>query len=143
MDGEFFEQVINNYIQDKFVEIINFRGKKRALLDMMNDCYRNNFKFFDWIIFFEIDEYIFLKDINNIKTFLNDNKFLKCQRIQLNWVFHTDNNLIYYENRTLKERFPEVEEKAKKNINAPHCIKSILRGHIPNILNKMCSYTQF
>jgi hypothetical protein len=133
LDGEYFEQVINNYIQDKFVKIINFRGKKRAALDMMNDCYRNNFKVFDWLIFFEIDEYIFLKDIYNIKTFLSDNKFLKCQRIQLNWVFHTDNNLLYYENRTLKERFPEIEENAKKNINIPHGIKSILRGHIPNI----------
>ena len=115
LDGEFLEQIIYNYIQDKFVEIINFRGKKRALLNMMNDCYRKNFKFFNWIIFFEIDEYIYLRDFKNVKTFLNDHRFLKCQRIQLNWVFHTDNNQLYYENGTLKKRFPEIEENAKKN----------------------------
>ena len=133
LDGEFFEPVINNYIKDKFVEITDFRGKKKALMDMMNDCYRKNYKYFDWIIFFEIDEYIFLKDFKNVKTFLKDSKFLKCQRIQLNWVFHTDNNLLYYENRPLKERFPEIEKNAKNNIKIPYGIKSILRGHIPNI----------
>ena len=37
----------------------------------------------------------------------------KCQRIQLNWIFHTDNNLLYYENRPLKIRFPEKEKKAR------------------------------
>ena len=25
----------------------------------------------------------------------------------MNWKFHTDNNLLHYDNRTLKERFPE------------------------------------
>ena len=28
----------------------------------------------------------------------------------LNWNIHTDNNLIHYDNRTLKERFPEKEK---------------------------------
>lgn len=141
LDGELFEQEINDYINDKFVEIINFRGKKRALLQMMNDCYRKNFRNYDWLIFFEIDEYIYLKDITSIKTFLNHTKFNKCQRIQLNWVFHTDNNFLYYENRPLKVRFPEIEEKAQKNINnISQGIKSILKGHIPNIKIK-CVHT--
>ena len=42
LDGEYFEDVINNYILSGFVEIINFRGKKRALIEMMNDCYKKN-----------------------------------------------------------------------------------------------------
>ena len=134
LDGEFFEQEISNYINDKFVEVVNFRGKKKALLLMMNDCYRKNFRNYDWLIFFEIDEYIYLKDFTNIKEYLNSTKFIKCQKIHLNWVFHTDNNLLYYENRPLKERFPEIEDKAQKNINnAPQGIKSILKGHIPHI----------
>jgi hypothetical protein len=134
LDGEFFEKEINDYINDKFVEIVNFRGKKKALLLMMNDCYRKNFRNYDWLIFFEIDEYIYLKDFTNIKEYLNNTKFIKCQKIHLNWVFHTDNNLLYYENRPLKERFPEKEDKAKKNINnISQGIKSILKGHIPNI----------
>lgn len=134
LDGEFFEQEINDYTTNKFVEVVNFRGQKRACLLMMNDCYKKNFRNYDWLIFFEIDEYIYLKNFTNIKEYLNDNKFIKCQRIQLNWVFHTDNNLLYYENRPLKERFPEIENKAKMNIkNTSQGIKSILKGHIPRI----------
>lgn len=134
LDGECFQQEINNYIKNNYVEIINFRGKKRVLLDMMNDCYIKNFKNYDWLIFFEIDEYIHLKDFKNIKEFLNNDKFNNCQKIQLNWVFHTDNNLLYYENRPLKERFPEIEDNAKiNNINVTIFIKCILKGHIPNI----------
>lgn len=134
IDGEFFEQEINDYIKDELVEIINFRGKKRALLQMMNDCYRKNFRNYDWMIFFEVDEYIYLKNYNNIKKFLKENRFSKCQKIQLNWIFHTDNNLLYYENKPLKIRFPEIQENAKKNKSGIHQgIKSILKGHIPRI----------
>ena len=42
--------------------------------------------------------YLSLKDFKNIKSFLNQNKFSKCQAIQLNMYFHTDNNLLYYDN---------------------------------------------
>ena len=41
---------------------------------------------------------------------------------------------MHYENRPLKERFPELEDKAKKNkIGVSKSVKSILKGHIPNI----------
>ena len=134
LNGERFEEVINDYIEDGFVEIKDFRGQKRALIIMMNDCYRKNFLDYDWLIFFEVDEFIYLKDYKNIKDYLGNKRFDKCERIQLNWIFHTDNNLLYYDNRSLKERFPETELKARgKNIGRRSVIKSILKGHIPKI----------
>jgi hypothetical protein len=36
----------------------------------MNDCYKRTFNKFDWILFYEVDEYIYLKNINNIKLYL-------------------------------------------------------------------------
>ena len=128
IDGEYLEEVINDNIQYEYVKIINFRGKKEALYDMMNDCYKKNFLEYDWLIFYEIDEYINLKNYSNIKYFLNEDKFKKCQTIQLNWVMHTDNNKIYYENKPLKIRFPD----SKKSVKIA-AIKSILRGKIPYI----------
>ena len=41
----------------------------------------NNNKRFDWLIFYDIDEYIHLKNISNIKEFLNDKKFILCNKI--------------------------------------------------------------
>ena len=93
---EEFETVLSDYIQSKYVEIINFRGKSRIQLKVMNDCYKCNYKIFDWLIMADMDEFIFLKNDKNIKSFLSNKRFLKCYLIHLNRVFHTDNNQIYY-----------------------------------------------
>ena len=62
---------------------------------------------------------------------INQKHFNKCQRIQLNWIFHTDNDLLYYENKTLAERFPYREMRARgKKIGGTQGIKSMIRGNI-------------
>ena len=133
-DDERFEEVIYDYIEQGFVKLFNWRGRQREQLNILNHCYANNYEKFDWLIFYDLDEYINLKRYSNIKEFLNEKKFNKCEIIYLNWIIHTDNNLIHYDNRTLHERFPIIEQKARnhnKNYFIP--VKSILRGHIPNI----------
>ena len=134
-DGEIFEEVINEYIIKGFVELIDWRGKKRKQIEILNHCYQNNYKKFDWLIFYDIDEYINLKNFSNIKNFLNQEKFTSCQIIYLNWVIHLDNNLINFENKSLHERFPVLERNSRnKNKTFYIPVKSILKGHIPNIL---------
>ena len=54
--GEHFEIDTNDYIESWFVKVINFRGKQKALYDMMNDCYKKNYLNYNWIVFYEIDE---------------------------------------------------------------------------------------
>ena len=133
-DGEKLDQIISNYISSGFVEISDWRGKEKQQLNMMNDCYKKNFDKYNWLIFYDVDEYIHLKDYTNIKQFLNDEKFLTCKKIYLNWVFHTDNNLINYENKSLQERFPEKESKPNKDKTFKHnLVKSIIRGNITNL----------
>ena len=95
----------------------------------MNNCYQNNYDKYDWIIFFEIEEFINLHNYTNIKQFLYEEKFNNCQIINLNLVLHTDNNQLHYENKPLSERFPEIVNVSKAYFE----VKSILRGHIPNI----------
>ena len=90
-----------------------------------------NYKKYNWLILYDMDEFIFLKNYNNIKLFLNRKIFNKCERIQLNFLFHTDNNLLYYDNRSLKERFPIKEKRARMKKKGGHSvIKSIIRGNI-------------
>ena len=57
----------------------------------------------------EIDEYIYLKNYKNIKNFLNLSTFKNCQRIQLNWLFHTDNNQLYYDNKPLNRGIKDID----------------------------------
>ena len=135
MDGERLEDVIGKYIKKGLVQIIDYRGKQTPLFEIMNDCYKRNYEIYDWIIFFEVDEHIHLSNYTNVKLYLERDVFKNCEKIHLNWVHHTDNNLIYYDNRPLHIRFPEVEPNARNNTKgSSNSVKSILRGKIPNIV---------
>ena len=125
-NNEKFEDIISEYIKIGFVQIINVRGKRKIQFDAMRDCYKKNYKKYNWLIFYDIDEFLFLKNYTNIKKFLREPKFKKCQVIQLNWVMHTDNNLLYYNNQSLFLRFPEIG----KSLNSSVDIKSMIRGKL-------------
>jgi hypothetical protein len=125
INGERFEKIIYKYIKINFVEIINYRGQKRKQLTIFHNCYKKNYINYDWLLFFDIDEFINLKGFSNIKKFLKQKKFYKCESIYLNWVIHTDNNLLYYDNKTLYKRFPDIYK------NKEFCRgKTILKGNI-------------
>ena len=132
IDGEKFEEVIKDYIDKGFVKVLNWRGTKKTQFIILDDCYAKNKNNFDWFFIYDIDEYIHLNNYSNIKDFLNEEKFDNCIKIYLNWVVHTDNNKIHYENKSLLERFPEVEKNAKEKKNGvEQRVKCILRGHHP------------
>ncbi len=133
IDGERFEEVINDYINEGFVELINWRGESKALIKIINNCYQNNHDIYDWLIFYEIDEFIYLKTFNNIKDFLSQKAFDKCKSIQLNWVHRSDNNQFNYQNKPLAVRFREKGENVKQKFNKLAFIKTIIRGHMNNI----------
>jgi len=127
IEGERFEDVIKDYIEKGFVKVLNWRGITKGIYKIMNNCYKSNYNKYDWLIFYEIDEFIHLYKHKSIKKFLNKKKFKDCQVIYLNLVCHTDNNLLYYQNKSLFKRFPHVNKKIKLEV------KSIVRGFIPKL----------
>jgi len=136
IDGESFDDVIKEYIDNEFVQIIDWRGVKgtSTYYGIMDSCYQMNHKNYDWLIFYEIDEFLYLKNYQNIKPYLISNRFNRCESIQLNWVHMSDNNQIYYENRSLTERFPKRGKNVVKNQFNKICfIKTMIRGHLKNI----------
>ena len=128
INGEKFEDLLSDYLKLNFIEIINHRGETKIQIKMFQDCYKNNYKKYDWLLFYDIDEFIHLKKFHSIKDFLIQSKFNNCQSIYLNWIIHTDNNLIFYDNRLLSRRFTETFKRAN------FCIgKTIIRGNIENL----------
>ena len=109
ISGETFDSVLADYIKNKYVEIINYRGKVKIQIPILNDCYKKHSKEYDWFLFYDMDEFIFLKDYTSIKCFLNEERFQTCYIIYLNWVNHLDNNKIYYSNESLFKRFPKYK----------------------------------
>lgn len=128
INGESFEPILNDFIKNKTVQIINCRGEKKIQLKKMNHCYINNFYKYNWIMFYDMDEFIHLKNYQKIIHFLNEKQFNKCQIVSLTSIFHTDNNQLYYQNKSLEERFPFFN----KNISI-FLVKSILRGNISGL----------
>ena len=130
IDGEHFESVINDYIQEGFVELLNWRGKETVIRGAMNDCYKRNNKSYDWLIYYELDEFIHLSNYSNIKHFLHEKKFNKCHIIHLNLLIHNDNNQLYYENKSLFERFPKI---VPKELVPMLQVKMIIKGGINDL----------
>lgn len=128
INEESFDKIISDYIKINYIEIFNYRGKEAPQFKIFKDCYKKNNKIYDWLIFYDLDEYINLKNYSNIKQFLSEKKFNNCKLIYLNCIRHTDNDLIYYDNRSLAERFPIIKWNSKM-----FTVKTIIRGNITKI----------
>ena len=123
INDEKFESVLSDYVKNGFIEIFNYRGKVAPQLKLYEKCYNSNKNNYDWFIFFDIDEFIHLNNYNGIKDFLNERKFKDCKLIYFNCVRHTDNDLLYYDNRSVVERFPKVLWNSTM-----YTLKTIIRG---------------
>lgn len=89
------------------------------------ECYNNNYHKFDWFLMVDMDEFLYIVN-NSLKQYLANRIFNKCDTIIFHWVISTDNNLLYYDDRPLFERFRPPFIKS-------NFIKSIIRGNIKNL----------
>jgi hypothetical protein len=138
LKGENFGDIINDYVNEGLVEVIDYRGKNENIINMLDNCYQKNYEKYDWFAFFGIGEFIHLKNYTNIKEFLNEQKFNNCQKIYLNLVFHTDKDLYHYDNKSLQEKFPIKEDILKKK--PYNFVKTIIKGHISNVKIESLNY---
>ena len=124
INGEKFEDVLQNEIDEGFVSIINYRGCKICQLKSYYDCYKNNSNKYDWLSFFDLDELLEFNDTNlKVQDFLENDRFNKCENVKVNWVFYyNESDALYYENRPFQERF--------KNFTPNMHIKSTVRGNL-------------
>ena len=120
--------------KDKFINVLpqkdsivtkdyNIKGQNEAF----NHCYSTHKNNYDWFIMVDMDEYLVIKNNDTLKGYLTDSVFDKCDFIKLHWRIPSDNNLLHYENKSLFERF-------KRPYYTSNHIKSIIRGHINNLI---------
>ena len=79
-----------------------------------------------YLLIFDFDEFLELRNNKSIKEFLSNKAFDKCQNIKINWVLYSDNDLVYYDNRSVEKRFTKPLLENKGNYH----IKSTVRGHL-------------
>lgn len=138
LEGERFEELLEDYLLLGFVEIIDFRGKKICQLEAYQNCCDIHRLDYDWIAFFDCDEYLTFNDgTSNIHDFLNRNIFDSCQLIHVNWMTYGDNEMLDNDGRNVIERFKEPIKPLnfKKTINSGNFsfnnhIKTFVRGGV-------------
>lgn len=132
INGERFSDALIPEIKSGFVSVINyigFRGKyNSSQIEAYYDCYKRNNRNYNWLSFYDFDEYLELNLKNlTIQEFLSNKRYKKCVNVKINWVRYSSNKeALYYENRTLQKRF----NKPLLNHSSNKHIKSTVRGRL-------------
>ena len=145
-DGEeHFEEVLQPYIDDGIVEIIDFRNKSVCQLEAYQDCYDKHGDEYDWICFFDFDEFILTAKNVSLKVLLTNKMYDKFDMIHVNELIYGDSGNVLYEDKLVTERFttPVKPIDYKKTYKFPeNChVKSIVRGGIKNLEWKATPHT--
>lgn len=131
-DGEeHFEDVIFDYIDSGFVILKDYRNKSVCQLDAYTECYAEYGSQYDWIAFFDCDEFLTLKEHKNVSQYLSEDVFNDFCVIRVNWQIYGDNDMLYNDGRRVLDRFTVPLPKNRKThggANNNYQFKSILRG---------------
>lgn len=135
-DGQY--KVLKPYIDEGFVIYHDWRGKtgNKVQRSAYSNCMENYREKYDWMAFFDVDEFLELVEHKTIKEFLCSNdKFNDFQGIMFNWLLMTDNDLVYNDGRPLKERFTTSKENEKNEIASKTIIKTngALQKHVGSV----------
>ena len=119
-------KIIKDGIKEGFITITIYRKNiTNIVTESYYDCYEKYNKEYDWISFFDIDEYLILNEKNlTIQEFLDNPRFNNCDNVKFSWRVFTDNDQLDYIDEPLIKRFP-FETKFK--FENRH-VKSTIRG---------------
>ena len=140
-DGEEnFKDVLQSDIDENFVTLYDYRHLT-AFTDLIytyfTDMYNKLSNEYDWIAFFDMDEFLTLVKDTNIKDYLSRECFKNANQILINWKTYTDNDLIYDDGRPCLERFTTPMDINKYvqygDIKENQHIKCIVRTKIANV----------
>lgn len=101
-DGEHLADVLHPYIEAGFVEITYWNGRQKQAYE---DCYNRHNHEYGWMGFFDFDELVWIQDGRKAPDLLKG--FDYADVLVMNWRTMTDNGLLRYEDKPVKERFTE------------------------------------
>ena len=147
IDGEYFDEVIKDYIDEGYVDIVDYRGRKLCQLQSYEECYKELGNEYDWVLFIDCgDEYLDFFDHNNISDYLSESCFNEYDMIHINLMTFGDNDNIYYEDKLLRDRFTRpipYDTCIAYNFPENYHVSSIVRGRLPEVLWRMTPHTPY
>lgn len=132
-----FRDVIGDYIDSGYVILKDYRDiKEPCQFRAYNECYAEYGNEYDWIAFFDIDEFIFLNKHHSINEYLSDDIFNGFDEIHLNWLLFGDSGIVYNDGRGVLGRIKEpldVNLSTLYNFPDNFHVKTIIRGGLNDI----------
>ena len=137
--GERFDEVINDYIESRLVEIVDYRGRTVVQLAAYQDCYDRHGREYDWIAFFDCDEFLTFADgTDDIHLFLRQDKYLPFQVMHINWMVFGDSGQLDNDGRDITERLTTAiafDTKSWAGDYRENCfVKSLVRGGLSKVV---------
>ena len=150
-DGEDDLNVIDDYVKQGKVIIEDYKNEVKAQMRAYTKVYEKYGKEYDWMLFCDIDEHLYLENHKTIDEFLQDKQDFDC--VLINWLCYGDCEQIEADyTKPLKERFTYplplnlcVQYQFPENTH----IKSIVKGginvvfygnpHIPSTPLRCCN----
>ena len=141
-DGEeHFEEVLQDYIDDGFVQIINYRNIPGAQCQAYAAVYRKYGDKYQWMAFFDFDEYLTMVRDNDVHKLMERYEGHNC--VFFNWMNYGDNGLVHDDGRKLQERFtqplPDQYVQYDDILENDH-IKCMVRGGVKNLCFFVCPH---
>ena len=122
---ENLSDVLDDYIKKGIVDIDYIRERNLSSLSFTESAFQSIKSRCKWILIFDVDEFLeFTNKSMTLKTYLQMPIFDKCDDIRIHWIIYDDNDLVYYDNRPVNERFTHGQPHSK--VNVFH--KPIIRG---------------
>lgn len=145
-DGEDdFNDVIGDYINNGYVILKNYRNiTTPCQFKAYNECYAEYGDDYDWIAFFDIDEFMFLHRHKSVSDFLSDDRYNNFDMIHLNWLIFGDGDMVYNNGLPLLMRIKvptDVNLSTIYNFPDTFHVKSIVRGGLSKITFSQTPHT--
>ena len=127
-DGEQdFHDVIGDYIENGYVILKDYRNRICCQLEAYTECYAEYGNDYDWLAFFDCDEFITFYKHKNISDYLSDKMFDHFYAIKINCLNYGDNDMLYNDGRPVIERF-KYPAPIYHFVNNNELVQSIIRG---------------
>ena len=120
--------IVKEGIKNGYITVIDFKVREGNFqATSYSDCYEKYNMLYDWISFFDVDEYLMLEPKGvTIQEFMDSPRYNNCELVKFNWKIYTDNDQLDYIDQPMTKRFPIESKFTTENRH----VKSIARGKL-------------
>ena len=118
--------IVKDGIKKGLITVISYRPKvSNPVTESYYDCYEKYNMIYNWISFFDIDEFLMIEPKNStVQEFFESPRYNDCELLKINWRVFNDNDQLDYIDAPLIERFPYETRYKMENRH----VKASIRG---------------